>query len=78
MLRVDDRNLMSTMIITVGDQIFALNQQIKRLQKQCQRYESALRSIAAGDPAPESRLKSCNLAREALAEVQQEQISTAA
>ncbi len=37
------------MITTVGDQIFTLNQEVRKLKKQCQRYETALRDIAANN-----------------------------
>ncbi len=36
------------MIMTVGDQIFALNQEVKKLKRKCQQYETVLRDIAAG------------------------------
>ncbi len=41
------------MIMTVGDQIFALNQEVKKLKKRCLQYESALRDIASGKSTPE-------------------------
>jgi hypothetical protein len=34
-------------MITVGDQIFTLNQEVRKLKKQCERYETTLREIAA-------------------------------
>ncbi len=36
---------------TVGDQIFTLNQEVRKLKKQCQRYETVLREIAANGQA---------------------------
>ena len=32
---------------TVGDQIFSLNQEVRKWKNQCERYEAALREIAA-------------------------------
>lgn len=53
-------------MITVGDQIFALNQEIKHLKKQCQRYETVLRDIASDSNETTNTQKYASLAREAL------------
>ncbi len=46
------------MIMTVGDQIFALNQEVKRLKKRCQEYETALRDVASGKSTLEVTISS--------------------
>lgn len=55
-------------MITVGDQIFRLSQEVRKLKKQCQRYEAALRKIAAGNSHPKADVKPAALAEQALAE----------
>ncbi len=57
------------MIITVGDEIFALTQEVKKLTKRCQRYEAVLRNIAGAETAPQNGDdKFATLARQALAD----------
>ncbi len=53
-------------MITVGDQIFRLTQEVRKLKKQCERYEAALRDIAAGNGYTKSGAKPTSVAREAL------------
>ncbi len=57
------------MIMTVGDQIFALNQEVKKLKRKCQCYETVLRDIASekGADVPEKK-NVVSLAKRALGE----------
>lgn len=55
-------------MITVGDQIFALTQEVKKLKKQCQAYEHALRDIADGNGRTASNDSPASVAQHALAE----------
>ncbi len=44
------------LITTVGDQLFTLTQEVKKLKRRCDRYERTLRRIAAENrrmPCPE-------------------------
>lgn len=54
-------------MITVGDQIFALNQEVKQLKKQCQQYQQALQEIVTESSGhPEDANKCGALAQNAL------------
>ena len=52
---------------TVGDQIFALTQEIKHWQKRCQQFESALKEIASENNGSNSQ-NSTLRARQVLSE----------
>lgn len=53
---------------TVGDQIFTLTQEVRKLKKQNQRYEAALREIAAGNGHTASGEQPASVAQQALTE----------
>jgi uncharacterized coiled-coil DUF342 family protein len=54
-------------MITVGDQIFALNQEVKQLKKQCQQYQEALQEIINESTGhPTDAQKCASLAQSAL------------
>ncbi len=54
-------------MITVGDQIFALNKEVKELKKQCEQYQKVLQDIVVESTGhPEDAHKCGSLAQSAL------------